>query len=126
MYLCRHFYFLFATSYTYDNLKNKTEIHKLTTCFHIYYEHFYKMSILVTFYSNVSHAYTVSNFSIQNPVLSKLPSFCANWHLSGYGRLSGKDTRKFLSGSTLPPLREKAEHGGSIWLGIHVKLIRLN
>jgi len=53
------------------------------------------MSILVTLYSNVSHAYTVSNFSIQNHVLSKFPSFCADSHLPGYGRLLGKDTKSF-------------------------------
>jgi len=53
------------------------------------------MSILVTLYSNVSHAYTVSNFSMQNPVLSKFPSFCANLHLPGYGRLLSKDTKSF-------------------------------
>jgi len=36
------------------------------------------MSILVALYSDVSHAYTVSDFSIQNSVLSKFPNFCTN------------------------------------------------
>jgi len=31
-----------------------------------------------------------------------------------------------LSGSTLPPSKEKVEHGASIWLRIHFKLIGLN
>jgi len=31
-----------------------------------------------------------------------------------------------MSGSTLPPSKEKAEHSGSIWLRIHMKLIRIN
>jgi len=38
----------------------------------------------------------------------------------------GKGTKKFWSGDTLPPSNEKTEHGGSIWLGIYVKMIRLN
>jgi len=53
------------------------------------------MSILVTFCSNVSHAYTVSNFSIQNPVLSKFPIFCANLHFPQYSRSLSKDTKSF-------------------------------
>jgi len=64
------------------------------------------MSILVTLYYNVSHAYTVSNFSMQNPVLSKVPSFCANSHLPGYGRLSGKDTKSFEWLHSLPIKRK--------------------
>jgi len=45
------------------------------------------MSIQVTLYSNVSHAYSVSCFSIQNSVLSRFPIFCANSHLPGYGTI---------------------------------------
>jgi len=78
------------------------------------------MSILVTLYYNVSHAYTVSNFSMQNPVLSKVPSFCANSHLPGYGRLSGKDTKSF-EWLHSPPSKEKVEDSGSIWLGIYIE-----
>jgi len=84
------------------------------------------MSLLVTLYSSVSHAYTVSNFNIQNPALSKFPSFCANLNLPGYGRLLSKDTIKVLSGFTLSPPKEKVEHSGSIWLSRLLKLIKFN
>jgi len=33
--------------------------------------------------------------------------------------LLGKDTKRFLSGFTLPPSEEQAEHGRYIWLRIH-------
>jgi len=84
------------------------------------------MSVLVTLYSNVSHTYSVSSFSIQGFVLSRFPIFCIKFHFQEHGRLLGKGTKKFLSGSTLPPSKEKAEHGDSIWLRIHFKLVRLN
>jgi len=41
------------------------------------------MSILVALYSDVSHAYPVSDFSIQISVLSEFPNFCTNSLFSG-------------------------------------------
>jgi len=60
------------------------------------------MSVPVTLYSMVSHAYSVSGFSIQESVLSRFPIFCANSHLPGYGRLLGKDTKSFEWLHSLP------------------------
>jgi len=41
------------------------------------------MSIVVALHSEVSHAYIVSDFSIQNSVLSEFPNFCTNSHFQG-------------------------------------------
>jgi len=68
------------------------------------------MSILMTLYSNVGHAYSVSVFGIQDSVLSKFPSFCAYSRFPGYGRSLGRDMKRFLSGFPLSPSsKEKAE-----------------
>jgi len=56
------------------------------------------MTILVTLYPNVSHAYSVSVFGIQDSVLSKLPSFGAYSRFPGYGKSLGRDMKRFLSG----------------------------
>jgi len=60
------------------------------------------MSVPVTLHSIVSHAYSVSGFSIQNSLLSRFPIFCANSHLPGYGRVLGKDTKSFEWLHSLP------------------------
>jgi len=65
------------------------------------------MSVLVTLYSIVSHAYSVSGFSIQDSVLSRFPIFCANSHLQGYGRSLGKDTKSFEWLHSLPQKEKK-------------------
>jgi len=64
------------------------------------------MSVLVTLYSIVSHAYPVSGFSIQDSVLSRFPIFCASSHLPRYGRLLGKDTKSFEWLHSLPHIRK--------------------
>jgi len=64
------------------------------------------MSVLVTLFSIVSHAYSVPGFSIQDTVLSRFPIFCANSHLPGYGRLLGKDTKSFEWLHSLPHKRK--------------------
>ena len=79
------------------------------------------------FYTPMSFTPILSLFSAYKAVFClDFLSSVIKFHFQEHGRLLGKGTKTFLSGSTLPPSKEKAEHGGSIWLGIHVKLTRLN
>jgi len=65
------------------------------------------MSILVTLYSNVSHTYTVSNFSMQDSVLTRFPSFYINSRFPEYGGLLGKGTKSFEWLHSLPHEKKK-------------------
>jgi len=80
------------------------------------------MSILVTLYSNVSHAYSVSGFRIQDSVLCRFPIFCAKSHLAGYDRLLWKVTKSFECLHSLSHKR-KAERRGTNLLQVRFTCI---
>jgi len=73
------------------------------------------MSVPVTLYTIVSHAYAVSGFSIQSSVLSRFLIFSVNSHLPGYGKLLGKGTKSFEWLHSLPHWKKKpnAERRGT-------------
>ena len=60
------------------------------------------MSILVTLYSNVSHAYTVSDFTTPDSVLTKFPSLYTNSRFPECGGLLDKGTKSFEWLHSLP------------------------
>jgi len=76
------------------------------------------MSILVALYSNVSHAYTVSDFSIQNSVLSKFPSVLSRFFQGRIGYWV--KARKVLSACTLSPFKEKAKQWSQLLVSVNV------